>query len=47
LVPGKTVRTAAPVACHFGEGARQLELDGRTQGIADGKTEQGSTLAIN
>ena len=44
---GQAVRAAATVAGHLGEGARRLELDGGTKGIADGEAEEGSTLAIN
>lgn len=43
---GQAVRDATPVAGHFGEAAGRLELDGRAEGIADGKAEKGSTLAI-
>ena len=46
LVRGQTVRAAATVAGHLGEAARRLELDGGTEGIADGEAEEGSTLAI-
>jgi hypothetical protein len=31
----------------LGKGARPLEFDGSTEGIADGEAEKGSTLAIN
>ena len=43
---GQAVGAAATVAGHLGEGARRLELDGGTEGIADGEAEEGSTLAI-
>ena len=44
---GQAVRAAAAEAGDFGERARRLELDGGTEGIADGEAEKGSTLAIN
>ena len=40
LARGQAVRPAATVAGHLGEGARRLELDGGTEGIADGETQK-------
>jgi hypothetical protein len=40
------VGAASTVAGHLGEGAWRRELDGGTEGIADGEAEKGSTLAI-
>jgi hypothetical protein len=33
------VWAATTIACHLGEAARQLELDGGTEGIADGEAK--------
>ena len=43
---GQAVRAAATVAGHLGECARRLELDGGTQGIADGEANQCASLPV-
>ena len=40
------MRSTTPVARHFGERTRHLELDSGTEGVADGEAEEGSALVI-
>jgi hypothetical protein len=45
MIFGTGVFTA--LTSHFGERARHLKLDSGSEGIADGQTEEGSTLTID